>query len=69
MRVLVCGGRGFNSPAQTARAMDRLHAKFTALIQGGADGTDRLVKEWARTKPEIVVWSQTESPALESRWH
>ena len=54
-RVLVCGGRDFESPAQMMRVMDALHAerKFTALIQGGAQGADRLAKEWARTKPEI----------------
>lgn len=61
MRVLICGGRTFDSPAQMWLVLDRLHAerKFTALIQGGnpgkdgKPGADRLAKEWARTKPEI----------------
>lgn len=37
------------------RVMDALHSerKFTAIIQGGAQGADRLASEWARTKPEI----------------
>lgn len=55
MRVLVCGGRNFRSPAQVSRELDRLHAErpITALMQGGATGADRLAKEWATTKPEI----------------
>jgi hypothetical protein len=54
-RVLVCGCRDFNSPAITARWLDHLHAErnFTHLIQGGANGADRMAKDWARTKPEI----------------
>ena len=55
MRILVCGGRTFRSEAQVWRMLDKLHAEtpFTAIIQGGAGGADRLAKEWARTKPEI----------------
>lgn len=55
MRVLVCGGRNFRSPAQVSRELDRLHAErpITALMQGGATGADQFAKEWAMTKPEI----------------
>lgn len=55
MRVIVCGGRNFRSPAQVWRELDALHAEhgFTALMQGGATGVDRFAKEWAGTKPEI----------------
>jgi hypothetical protein len=55
MRVLVCGGRNFRSPAQVFRALDDLHAKqpITELMQGGATGADQFAKEWAATKPEI----------------
>lgn len=55
MRVLVCGGRNFRSPAQVFRALDDLHSahRFTALIQGGATGADKFAKEWASAKPEI----------------
>ena len=55
MRVLVCGGRNFRSPAQVAAELDRLHAehKFTHLIQGGATGADQFAKEWAMRHPEI----------------
>ena len=55
MRVLVCGGRNFKSPAQVAAELDRLHAehKFTHLIQGGQTGADQFAKEWAKRRPEI----------------
>lgn len=55
MRVLVCGGRNFRSPAQVAATLDRLHEqhKFTHLIQGGATGADQFAKEWAMRHPEI----------------
>lgn len=55
MKVLVCGGRDFPSPAQVWTALDALHAEhgFTALMQGGAPGADRMASEWAATKPEI----------------
>ena len=55
MRVLVCGGRDFNRPAQLTRALDMLHKerKFTHLIHGGAAGADTLAGEWARMKSEI----------------
>lgn len=55
MKVLVCGGRNFRSPAQVWRELDRLHAEFafTALMQGGAPGVDRFASEWAIGKPTI----------------
>lgn len=55
MKVLVCGGRDFRSPAQVFRALDDLHARMpiTELMQGGAAGVDRFAQEWATTKPDI----------------
>lgn len=55
MKVIVCGGRDFPSPAQVWQDLDRLHAQlgFTELMQGGATGVDQFAKEWAGTKPEI----------------
>jgi predicted Rossmann-fold nucleotide-binding protein len=55
MKVLVCGGRNFRSPAQVWRALDDLHARhgFTALMQGGASGADAMARDWATTKPAI----------------
>jgi predicted Rossmann-fold nucleotide-binding protein len=56
MRVLVCGGRNFRSPAQVSKALDALHSihKFTDLIHGGAKGVDTFASDWAKTKPEIT---------------
>lgn len=55
MKVLVCGGRNFRSPAQVFKALDELHKQkpITELMQGGATGADQLAKEWAATKPAI----------------
>ena len=55
IKVLVCGGRNFRSPAQVFRALDRLHQEklITELMQGGATGADQFAMEWAATKPEI----------------
>lgn len=55
MRVLVCGGRDYRSPAHVFVALDKIHAKtpITELMQGGATGADKFAKEWAATKPEI----------------
>lgn len=55
MRVLVCGGRHFSNVAFIWAALDRLHGehRFTAMIQGGAMGSDFHANEWAKTKPEI----------------
>ena len=55
MRVIVCGGRDFGSPAQVWRALDALHLKMpiTELMQGGATGADQFAREWAATKPGI----------------
>jgi len=56
MRVLVCGGRNFRSPAQVAKALEELHSvhKFTHLIHGGYRGVDTYASDWAKTKPEIT---------------
>lgn len=56
MRVVVCGGRNFRSPAQVFMEMDRLHERFgiTHLMHGGATGVDTFAGEWAACKPWIV---------------
>ncbi len=56
MKVLVCGGRNFRSPAQVAKALDALHSvnEFTEMITGGAKGVDTFASDWAKTKPEIT---------------
>ena len=49
MRVLVCGGRGFNDRRRVFHALDTLHAReaITLLIEGGARGADSLGHDWA----------------------
>jgi hypothetical protein len=58
MRVIVCGGRDFRSPAQVHRALDDIHAKtpITELMQGGATGVDEFAKGWAATKKDVQRW-------------
>lgn len=49
MRVVVTGGRDYRDSARVAAVLQAVHAKHgvTAVIQGGADGADRLCAEWA----------------------
>lgn len=57
MRVLVCGGRGFDNISFIWTSLDKLHAEtpFTDFMQGGCPtGVDCMAKEWARTKPGIM---------------
>ncbi len=55
MKVIVCGGRDFQSPAQVWQGLDRLHeaTPITQLMQGGATGVDTFAKEWAVKHPGI----------------
>jgi len=55
MKVIVCGGRNFRSPAQVFDQLERLHKVFgfTELMQGGAAGVDTMARDWATTHPEI----------------
>ena len=53
MRVLVCGGRTFGARDGEADVLRRFLDDFakargvTVVIEGGARGADRLVREWA----------------------
>lgn len=49
VRVLVCGGRGFNDrrSVDTALASIRETHGLDVLIHGGADGADDLARQWA----------------------
>lgn len=52
MRVIVCGGRNYDDQGAVDRALDLLHAKrgITLIIEGGADGADRLARWWAQKR-------------------
>lgn len=49
MRVLVCGGRKYSNSRFFNKIMDQLHKekKITKIIEGGANGADRLARRWA----------------------
>lgn len=51
MRVLVCGGRSYNDRTRVVNVLTKLHAGagIDMLIEGGANGADRLAREWAET--------------------
>lgn len=50
MRLLVTGGLDYRNLAAVEHALTAAHAKrpITMLIEGGADGADRLAREWAK---------------------
>ncbi len=52
MRVLVCGGRAFADRALLDATLDRLFAlrPFEVLIEGDANGADRLAGAWAEAR-------------------
>ena len=49
MRLLVCGGRDYADNQTLCEALGILHRKrtITLLIEGGAQGADRLARMWA----------------------
>lgn len=49
MRILACGGRGFDNEYLVCRALDHLNDRkgISVLIHGAAPGADRLAGEWA----------------------
>lgn len=51
MRVLVCGGRGYNDRSRVTDVLCALHFKagVSCVIEGGARGADRLARDWANT--------------------
>lgn len=52
MRVLVCGGRHYKDQARAFDALDILHAvrDITLVIEGGAEGGDRMARYWAKSR-------------------
>ena len=55
MKVIVCGGRDYNDREAVFAALDKAHAKrpFDMVIQGGAQGADRLAAMWADARGVI----------------
>lgn len=52
MRLLVFGGRDFTDRDFVFACLDRVHAKrpVSVLIEGDADGADKLAGEWADSR-------------------
>ena len=50
MRVLVCGGRAYSDAERVNAVLGKLHreAGIDHLIEGGANGADRLARQWAQ---------------------
>lgn len=48
--IIVCGGRDYFNRFTLSTALDVLHAvdPIALLIEGGANGADKLAREWAR---------------------
>lgn len=49
MKFIVCGGRGYADRDRVFSVLDAVHAKclIHLLIEGGANGADRLSRDWA----------------------
>ena len=52
MKILVCGGRDYDSEIALSKVLDRLNdsENITELIHGGARGADTLAGQWARDR-------------------
>lgn len=51
MIVIACGGRDYADSRAVISALDALHAKkgIQTLLEGGADGADKLARAWAHS--------------------
>jgi hypothetical protein len=49
LRVLVTGGRGYADAETMERVLNRIHGSkpIAVIIEGGAEGADRLARAWA----------------------
>jgi predicted Rossmann-fold nucleotide-binding protein len=49
MKALICGGRNYRDAGRVARVLSAAKERLglISIIQGGADGADRLAAEWA----------------------
>ena len=55
MKVLMCGGRNFDSYSMVSEAMSKLPFKPTLVAQGEAIGADRVSKMWAMSEGITTV--------------
>jgi hypothetical protein len=64
MRVIICGGRYYDRPAEAFAYLDKFHAllPITLVIEGGQRGADRIAYDWAvkrriETMTVPALWS------------
>ena len=50
MILLVCGGRDFSDKEFIYNCLDSVKGKIDLIIEGGANGADRIAREWAVSK-------------------
>jgi predicted Rossmann-fold nucleotide-binding protein len=57
MRVIICGGRSYGDQRAVDGVLDALRSRYGRLtvIQGGANGADRLAREWALKQPSVSL--------------
>jgi len=71
MKILVCGGRRYGDAKTVAHYLDHFRGQVTMVIQGGAQGADRLAKQWAEGHgvhcAEVIALWNTYSRAAGSR--
>lgn len=62
MRVLVCGGRDFKKKSLIYRILDELSKEhdIECIIEGDAEGVDRIAGSWAQKKRIMNVKYQAE---------
>lgn len=77
MRVLVYGGRDYADRDRLFAVLDHYHAQrpFTVVIEGEADGADKLARAWAESRGVPVLpfpanWTDLETePVVERLRH
>src|SRR5688572_7418190 len=62
MRVLVCGGRDYDNALRVFFQLDSLRRQhdFLIVIQGGANGADKLAREWCMRRQVSFVTVEAE---------
>lgn len=63
MRIIVCGGRNYRDWETMFSELDKRLAGLSVIIQGGANGADRLAKDWATNN--CVEWLEYKAPWAE----
>lgn len=76
IRVLVFGGRNFTDEVRAFYVLDHYHAEsggFAVVIEGEADGADKLARAWAESRgvavePYPAAWDDLTTPPIVTRY-